>query len=178
VVIDPETGDVIVAGNFAAIGEGAEAVDANNVARWDGTRWHAYGGGIGGLFGSVLSLAFFEGDLVAVGGFDLAGSPMPAARWDGTAWVALASTGPDAISLAAAEPVGGGLFVGGVFDVDGEPAHVAYFDGTAWSPLRGGGTSDLVEALVTTEEGLYVGGTFDRAGTVASVGVALFGYED
>lgn len=178
VVVDAETGDVIVAGNFASIGVGPDAITANNIARWDGARWHAYGPGLGGPDSSVLGLAFLEGDLVAVGSFALASSPVRAARWDGSAWTALGTGGPTTTSLVAVEPVGSGLFVGGLIEVDGTARHVAFFDGSTWSLLPDGGVSDLVETLSSTDEGLYVGGFFDRAGTIPSVGLALLGYED
>ncbi len=57
------------------------------------------------------------------------------------------------------------------------PLNRMQFDGPQWSPL-GTSVSDVVEALVSTEEGLYVGGTFDRAGVGASVGLGLWHYED
>ncbi|MFO0685867.1 MAG: hypothetical protein U0234_27660 [Sandaracinus sp.] len=173
VVLDPATGDVIIGGSFAEVGEGDAHVVTNNVARWDGTSWHAYGSGVGDDFGSVLHLTFWNGQLVATGSFHLEGSTVPAARWDGTAWQPLGTSGPDGYAIAAAEPVGPGLYAGGVFDLDGHAEHVAYFDGTTWSPL-GAGLSDAVNALVYAPEGLYVGGGFDRAGTSAAVGIALY----
>lgn len=173
VVLDPATGDVIIGGSFAEVGVGSAHVVTNNVARWDGTSWHAYGDGVGDAFGSILHLTFWNGSLVATGSFHLAGSTVPAARWDGTAWQPLGTSGPDGYAIAAAEPIGTGLYAGGIFDLDGHAAHVAYFDGTTWSGL-GEGMSDAVNALVYAPEGLYVGGGFDRAGTSAAVGLALY----
>lgn len=177
VIVDPETHDVIVAGSFRAIGEGAARVVTSNVARWDGTSWHAYGGGLGGLSGSVLTITLWNGDLVAGGSFEIDGTRTRVARWDGTAWRGVGGAGLDAINIAALEPSGDALFAGGVFSIGTVSTHVAVFDGTEWSPL-GNSVSDVVEALVSTEEGLYVGGTFDRAGVGASVGLGLWHYED
>lgn len=177
VIVDPETHDVIVSGSFRAIGVGDARVETQNIARWDGERFHAYGTGLGGLFGSVLTVTLWNGDLVAGGAFEVDGASTRVARWNGTAWEALGGDGLDAISVAALEPVGSALFAGGVFNIGERSTHVAVFDGTSWSPL-GNSVSDLVEALVSTEEGLYVGGTFDRAGIAASVGLGLWRYED
>jgi hypothetical protein len=74
--------DVYVGGEFHLAGD----VIVHNLARWDGSSWHAVGGGINGV---VYALAFDSaGNLYAAGGFATAGGT-PArgiAKWDGASW--------------------------------------------------------------------------------------------
>jgi hypothetical protein len=178
VILDPETGDVIIGGNFAAIGTGDARVETANVARWDGTRWHAYGDGLGDTYGSVLSLALWNGDLVAGGAFTTSGETTVShvARWNGTAWEPVGTSGPDGYTISALAPVGDSLFVGGVFSL-GEGSHIAIFRAGEWHPLNVG-VNDLVEALVDMNEGVYVGGTFTRSSSAPAVGVALWRFAE
>jgi hypothetical protein len=60
-----------VGGHFDSAG----GVPANNIARWDGTSWHALGSGVQG--GNVLALATLNGKLYAGGTFLTAGAPAP-----------------------------------------------------------------------------------------------------
>lgn len=163
-----EDGDVIVAGTF----QNAGGVEVNNIARWDGEAWHAYGGGLGDAFGVVHSVAMWNGRLVASGSFD-----ERVAVWNGTAWEALGS--PLAgFTVAAIDAAGEALIAGGMFSlVEGGPyAHVAVFVDGEWRDLDAG-VSDIVEAVMAMDEGIYFGGTFDRAGASPAVGLALFSYE-
>ncbi len=179
VIVDPDTGDVIIGGNFAAIGSGDAHIEASNVARWDGERWHAFGDGLGDRYGTVLTLALWDGALVAGGAFTTSGaSPMPnLARWTGTAWEALGEDGPDGYSISSLAPVGDALFVGGVFSLGAEASHAAVFFGGTWRALEVG-VNDLVEALIDMDEGVYVGGTFTRSSSAPAVGVALWRYAE
>ncbi len=74
----------------------ADGVQVNNIARWDGTAWHALGSGI--LFDSVGELTIWDSDgsgplnpeVIAGGSFSTAGG-VPAlniARWNGSVWQA------------------------------------------------------------------------------------------
>lgn len=179
VLIDEESGDVIVGGSFAAAGSGGRRVDAHNIARWDGERWHAYGEGLGDNFGAVMSLAMWNGRLVASGSFDQSGTTPVShvAQWTGTAWERVGASGPSGYSVSQILSVGDVLFAGGVFSVTegGPDAHVAAFDGTTWRDLDSG-VNDLSEALIEMDEGVYMGGSFVRAGSVPSVGLALWQY--
>ena len=176
---DPESGDLIVAGQFRSVGADERVV--NNIARWDGEAWHAYGDGLGGLFDHPTSLGFdADGRLVAVGSFETSGDEDVrfVAVWTGSAW--------EQVGELALEPygqpyelavVGDALFVGGAFTLSGTSSqHIAAWNGTAWVPLAEG-ASDIVQAMLATDEGVFVGGTFDRTGTVQSVGLALWQYE-
>ncbi|MDQ3032247.1 MAG: hypothetical protein M3Y87_07515 [Myxococcota bacterium] len=179
VLVDPATGDVIVAGTFRSVG--ADELVVNNIARWDGESWHAYGEGLGDLFGAVHALAFWNGQLVASGSFDTSGETEVGhvATWNGTSWERLGPIALDGFAVSALEPIGDALYAGGMFAVTpgGEQAHVAVYDGTSWTDL-GAGVSDIVEALIAMDEGVYFGGTFDRAGTSPSVGLALWQYAE
>jgi hypothetical protein len=180
--IDPETrsqaypydlliddnGDLIVAGTF----ETAGGVTVNNIARWDGEAWHAYGDGLGDAFGSVLAVAMWNGRLVACGSFD-----ERVAVWTGTAWEAVGDTTLAGFTVAALDTAGDALVAGGMFSLveDGPYAHVAVLVGGQWRDLDAG-VSDIVEAVLAMNEGIYFGGTFDRAGTSPAVGLARFTY--
>ncbi|AKF09779.1 putative autotransporter protein [Sandaracinus amylolyticus] len=174
-LVDPESGDLIVAGRFQRVGE--DELVVNNIARWDGEAWHAYGEGLGGLGDGALALAWWNGRLVVAGSFSRSGDTEvgQVAMWNGTAWEPVGGIVGNAVE--ALHAVGDVLFAGGVFDVPGgESSFVAAFDGTSWIGL-GRGTSDGVEAIVSLDDGVYVGGSFDRAGTSASIGLAQWRWE-
>ena len=86
--------------------------------------------------------------------------------FDGSAWQPVGSEGPDGSSVAALESIGGALYAGGVFQLGGEDAHVAVWNGTAWSDLNAG-MSDIVEAIVVADEGVYVGGRVQPRGRLS-----------
>jgi hypothetical protein len=73
-------GELIVGGAFARAG----GVNANGIARWNGTTWAPLGGGNTG----VSSLTVFHNDLIVGGYFTTAGdvSANSIARWNGTTW--------------------------------------------------------------------------------------------
>ncbi|UJR86774.1 hypothetical protein [Sandaracinus amylolyticus] len=174
-LVDPESGDLIVAGRFERVGE--DELVVNNIARWDGERWHAYGEGLGRAGDGALALAWWNGRLVVAGSFARSGETAlgRVAMWNGTAWESVGAI--DGNSVEALHTLGDVLFAGGVFEVPGsESSFVAAFTGTSWVGL-GRGTSDGVEAIVSLDEGVYVGGSFDRAGTSPSIGLALWRWE-
>ncbi|WP_157068855.1 hypothetical protein [Sandaracinus amylolyticus] len=172
---DPATGDLIVAGDFRAAGP--DGLVVNNIARWDGEQWHAYGDGLGARSQVPNALTFWNGRLVAVGDFQSSGETTVrhVAAWNGTAWEAVGELTLEGFPhVIAVEAVGSALYVGGSMQFgEGQGTHVAVYDGTTWAPLSDG-ASDLVEALVGMDEGVYVGGTFDRTGTSPSVGLSLW----
>ena len=81
-------------------------------------------------------------------------------------------------TVTAVLRVGTAFYIGGEFTAVGNVAarHIARWDGTAWSSLGTGpnnGTNGTVEALAVVASGdLYVGGSFNQAGTMAASGVA------
>ena len=169
-------GDLLAGGLFSGAGGNA---NANNVARWDGTAWQAFGPG---LNDRVRALAVLPGgDVVAGGDFtDEAGAPHTPGldhlgRWSGRGWGPLAPglsfNGGEVRALAKAR--NGDLYLGGSFtDAGGNPTAdcVARWDGTALRSLGtgldryfyGGG---VVLALATTPNGDVVAtGDFTRVG--------------
>ena len=67
---------------------------AHNIARWDGSAWHALSYGTGGEVKAIVRTA--AGEIILGGDFSSAGSALsvPAenvARWNGSAWSALGS---------------------------------------------------------------------------------------
>lgn len=173
-LVDPATGDVIIGGSFLSVGEGADAVEAHNVARWDGAHWHGYGEGLGTATESVETLTFWDGRLVAGGAFLSSGrtSVERYAVWSGTAWEQLGAVPPPGMptDMVASEHF---LYASGNFIVEDVPRHAAVYDGTTWSYL-GGGLSDVAQAVSLVEGGVLVGGVFDRAGGVGSEGIAFW----
>ena len=96
-------------------------------------------------------------------------------------WTALDGVGFNGLVSAMALD-GGNLYVGGNFTVANggiNASRVAMWNGSAWSPL-GGGVSSLgaasVQALAWDADAnrLFVGGTFNNAGGVATIGVAAW----
>jgi hypothetical protein len=117
-------GDLIAGGEFTTAG----SVQANNIARWDGTSWSALGAGLTNASGaaSIYALALMpNGDLIAGGTFTSAGgvSANGIARWDGSSWSALGTgmTGGVVYTMVKALAVlpNGDLVAGGSFSSAG-----------------------------------------------------------
>jgi hypothetical protein len=183
--------DVYAGGNFL---NAAGIQEADHVARWDGSAWHALGSngsGDGALNNtntiSVTALAVAGSNVYVGGNFGNAAN-IPAAdhvaRWDGAAWHALGSGGPNGpadgaivsaygVILAMA---GTDLYVGGYFrDVAniGAADYIARWDGHAWFALgsNGAGAGALccnVYAIAGSGNNLYVGGPFTDAAGIAT----------
>lgn len=162
-----------VGGAFVSAG----GIEANHLARWDGTGWASIGSGQqNGVDQSVQSMAFVDDNLYVGGAFTLAGS-IPAnhvARWNGAEWGALGVgatngvTGPGSDVYALAT-LGTELFVGGDFDHAGGIAadNICAWNGNEWTRLGGpsaNGTNSPVAAIVAFGSDIYVGGGFSEAG--------------
>ncbi|HEX6810559.1 MAG TPA: hypothetical protein VF384_02945 [Planctomycetota bacterium] len=172
-------GDLVVGGTFTYAG----GVLASNLARWDGSSWSAFGGGVGGgSYTGVRGLAVLPSGHVVAGGYfmNAGGVPIPnIARWDGSAWSSLGTGIPTAttstVTSLAVLP-NGDLVAGGEFTVAGGvgASRVARWDGTAWSSLGDGeAPSDYIRSLVTMPDGSVVaGGAFRAAGSVEANGIA------
>ncbi len=156
-----------------------------------------------GTNNSVLALANHEGEGsgLYVGGFFTAAGGKTAshvARWDGANWFALVddSTGEEGTdgsvkslqSYDEGGSVGSVLFLGGFFDnAAGTVAdHIARWDGSVFTVVANEtsyaqGTNLTVEAMTVFDEGggagssLYVGGAFDRAGSLQANAIARWG---
>jgi hypothetical protein len=108
-------GELIVAGEFHFAG----GIAATNLARWDGTQWHAFAGGDANSL-RVNALAVDRENLYVAGNFQSIGGIAAGkiARWDGTNWFPLGSGinygGPTTLAIRQ-----GQLFVGGQFTMVG-----------------------------------------------------------
>lgn len=174
-VFPDTTGPVlVVAGLFNSIG----GVAANGIARWNGTSWAPFGGGlvgVGGSGGDVSNVAVYDSgngpELYAAGAFT-APPNIHCARWDGTNWVPLGSgigliTSPvngAVLSFVSALRVyddgsGSKLYVGGRFDVaGGVTSHsLARWTGSAWEATPGFATGWLVFDLEPWNGALRIG---------------------
>ena len=149
-------------GSFQHVG----AVEANNIARWDGTSWAPLGAGVStsdGSYSTVRSTvcvtnAFGDGPMLFAGGiFDTTdGTPvMNVAQWDGNGWSAL-GIGLDGFVDALAwfdDGSGPALYAAGNFAIGaGQSADVARWNGTTWTPFATGLELDA-EALVVHDDG-------------------------
>ncbi|MCG3125911.1 MAG: hypothetical protein CHACPFDD_00738 [Phycisphaerae bacterium] len=165
---------LFVAGLFATAG----GVRADNIARWDGARWH----GLGSLDDWAAALAVFDdggGAKLYVGGaFTTAAGKLVhhIACWDGQNWSDVGGgMNPFGyvIELVVHDDGSGpALYAGGEFTEAGGVAahHVARWNGQQWSPVGTGVESrfDGVQAMTVFDAGdgtqLYVGGDFHTAG--------------
>jgi uncharacterized protein (TIGR03437 family) len=168
--------DLFAGGNFtASYNNTGAAVNAQHVARWNGTAWSTLGTGAGsggnGTDGTVNTLAFLGGVLYVGGDFNNAYngtgggigvngvSANYIARWSGTAWSALGassgSTGNGADMLVSAlAPSGANVYVGGEFTAvhnsSGNKVNanmVAQWNGTTWSAFGGSTTGGAVTTV-------------------------------
>jgi hypothetical protein len=132
-------GDLIVAGQFSIAG----TVQANGLARWNGTEWFPLNFGPGATIRAFGVGAAGESLLIRT--WDLAPWPQPieVLKWTDGQWSTVATAtvefiNPLAIAaLPDGEPVAGGSwnYVSG-----SQPSsqNIARFDGTAWQPLGTG----------------------------------------
>lgn len=173
VLVDPETGDLVVAGAFSAVGEGDDRIETNNVARWDGVRWHAFGDGAGDRDSTVVSATFWNGRLTVARTY-AEDDPLRFAVWNGTEWEPIGTDQPGFTIPTSIDGIGDTLFVAGNW-VGGN--HLAVYDGTTWSAV-GGGANDSGVAVVMTEGGAFFGGVFERVGATGVGGLAFWRYAE
>jgi hypothetical protein len=158
------------------------------VAWWDGSSWRQMGTGVDA---PVHAIAVVDGSVYVGGEFSLAGGSPAArlARWDGTTWSEVAggvsSSQPWAsLAVRALASDGRKLFVAGTFETAGAGAGAIAASGLAgldlgtgvWETYDGGlwFGSDPGEgrALAVVGDRLYVGGSFDRAGSLETASFA------
>ncbi|MBL0126648.1 MAG: hypothetical protein IPP83_04150 [Flavobacteriales bacterium] len=140
-------GDLIVAGIEGNFG---------NVARWDGSIWHAMGTGLPTT--PVNELVSFNGEIIAGAGYGTV------YRWDGTEWTVMGqplATAQGIVVLALAIHQGD-LYAGGAF-----PERIVRWSGNTWESVPPG-VDEFVYDLLSTPEGLLIVGAFqsDASGTI------------
>ncbi|MEA2423001.1 MAG: hypothetical protein QOF55_2100 [Thermoleophilaceae bacterium] len=160
--------------------------EADHVARFDGSAWHAMGSGPppgnGAVPGIVRSLGSNGSDVyVGTDATDVATIPQAdnVVKWDGTAWSAMGSNTagtdgwfPPSTSINAITTSGSTVFAAGSFqNANGDPVadQIASFDGSAWHAVGsdGAGNGPLNangQALSVFGGSLYAGGSFTSAG--------------
>jgi len=173
-VVSPD--EIYVGGVFTRAGE----VEVNNAARWDGTGWHALGGGVwrntdGPLEGRVETLASNGKELFVGGEIRFAGG-IPVrnlARWDGAQWHSMGEVGEFVQDMVLD---GNSLYVVGNFSEIGGIAarRIARWDGANWFPLGSGINSGGPTSLAVANGRLYVGGQFTMVGNKPATNIALW----
>ncbi|HEY0455118.1 MAG TPA: hypothetical protein VGE41_02020 [Verrucomicrobiae bacterium] len=166
--------ELFVGGAFIKAG-GIAGLSATNIAKWDGTSWHAVGSG---LDGQVLSLYVFDGFLYAGGLFTHAGSTEAnhIAKWDGSSWSALSSGVNDIVfSLTSMD---GMLYAGGRFTTAGgaQANLIARWNGTTWSSVGSATFTNTSQPYIRRLQflgpDLYAGGFFATVNGKIANGIA------
>lgn len=178
--------EIFIGGTFTTVGKTV----ANNVARWDGSAWHALGEAEkNGVDGSVYSLAVTDTDVYVGGSFFHAGGRLVngVARFDGAAWHHLGSDENPGLNgffllVYAVAVAGENVYVGGFFqEAGGQPASsfaVWNRSSNTWAEAHGGvRQSDpddpaYVYTIAVSGSSLYLGGKFERVGGVAAKNIA------
>ena len=147
VTVEEGTGDLVVGGLFASVDDdsedGAAGVTAQNVARWDGTRWSAVGLGLNGV---VRNLRYADGTVQAFGAFD-----SYAARFATTGWEPLGNGTPAPVK-ATTETSEGLVAASDLLQT---------WDGSAWSYWGLGLSGEVVDLDIDPADGkVYVVGSF------------------
>ncbi|HEX2838479.1 MAG TPA: hypothetical protein VHN77_10160 [Phycisphaerales bacterium] len=174
----PEPSWLVVGGVFNRV----DGVTTVNIAGWDGARWHAIGAGLGAspLSEPVMSLAVWNGQLIAGGRFTRSGTGPSLnciARWDGTLWQPMATgfTSGSPTTVAALAVHANELYAAGSFRPGPIPGqyNVARWNGTQWLPVFQGlgqsvtslsETHAPVTSLLSHSGSLYAAGSFLLSG--------------
>lgn len=129
-------GDLYIVGNFNF--PDWENDNANDIARWDGTKWYRLGLG---LVSSIITHVFIDdnGDVYPSGGFTTAGhiTVASAAKWNGSNWFPLGSGYATGNSKFVTR-VGKDIVIGGAMqDAGGLELHASLvsWDGSAFRPF-------------------------------------------
>jgi hypothetical protein len=168
--------NLYVGGDFTNVG-GLAAAD--HIARWDGSRWHAIGAGLGDAASAVYAIAIDGNRVFAGGSFQNAGGDDDAdelAVYDGTHWHSLAHATVDSPidgPVFALSIVGRTLYIGGGFDdangIAAGDSIVAYnLDTGHWTAMlpASGELSTVASIIPDGSGGLFVGGNFGEAAGV------------
>ncbi len=169
----------------------AGGLPVNNIAMWDGSRWHDMGGGVstGTSAARVYALAVdADGDVYVGGWFTQAGTGEEAitvrnlALWNGSAWADLAGGVYGSVNVIRLTD--STMLIGGTFTQTGSTAvsNIAryHFADSQWDAMGGGVSWDsnyyegvnAIECVTADCSQLYVGGAFDEAGGVNALCVA------
>lgn len=169
-----EDGNLYISGWFRDIDD----LEVNRVAVWDGNEWSALGEGMNNR---VYEITVAEDGIYAGGLFTQADGFQinHLARWDGNFWnpVGDGVQGLGCTSVRAIVKSDGNVYVGGRFDQarNTDAVHFARWNGTTWSSLDAGlpeyyfgDCEGYINAIVRTDNYLYIGGLFDRTENLTS----------
>ena len=180
-VYDDGSGEALYAtGSFDEAG----GTPASGVAKWDGSRWSAVGGGIIGQGFKMVTFDDGHGEHLYLGGkFTIGATMVNLARWDGGSWQSI-GTADESVNAIIVHDDGSGpaLFIGGnIRNVQGiSVSGVAKFQGGTWTSPGTGVSGGLgrVNALVPYDDGrgtkLFAGGNFTEAGGIPAENIAAW----
>jgi hypothetical protein len=173
----PYNGGLYVGGHFDTAG----SIFANSLAEWIGVSWYPVGSGVNAGGYGVTALCVFDSVIYAGGFFDSSGhTATPGiAQWNGTNWIPVGAGTNWAINAMCV--YNNNLYVGGSFDSSGlNPIRgIAEWNGSSFIPV-GTGLSKLtknyyrINAMVSYNGKLYVGGVFDSIGGIAANNIAAW----
>lgn len=162
-------GSVYAGGDFDRAG----AVEANYIARWNGTDWE----GLGGTDGVVSAMTTYMGQLGASGAFRSAGGLATGgvAFWSGQQWLRMGNGLGGVVYTLAMHA--GSLYAGGTFSHTGNYAvpltRVTRWNGNSWETV-GAGLGWEVHALHSFGGRLLAAGLIQHSGTTALQPVAAW----
>ena len=155
-------GSVYIGGDFSeVVQQSGSVVDANNLAKWDGSSWEALGTGVDG---EVHALTFDESGTLFIGGnFSRDGSGefelSKVASWDG-ANLSSVGNGLGTFSGVVVRTFDfdsqGNLYAGGSELAGG----VFRWDGQAWASFGARHQGSVNTLTFDSEDNLYIGGDF------------------
>jgi hypothetical protein len=149
--------DLYIAGSFTLVGPYPNQVDAQGVAKWNGSQWISLSPYPD--FWTMLSLASHGSDIYAGGNVGYLD------KWDGTQWTSVGGGTNGYEGVKAMTFIGNDLYAGGDFTQAGgiDANRIAKWNGSQWSPL-GSGMNGQVRALLAVGNDLIAGGDFTTAG--------------
>lgn len=164
-------GTALYAGGYLAVANGDSG---SGCWRWQGGAWTKIG-----TRSFPQAITSVGDDLyIGTGGYVGAGALNSGIyKWNGSMWGTLGGTGTNGVVTALAW-LGDELYAGGWFTViGGVPANgIARWNGDIWQPLAEGlfyrTLPGYVTSLTVSGSDLYVGGFFDKAGSISSPNVA------
>lgn len=138
-------GNLYVGGNFLKAG----SIDANHIAMWDGSQWHALGSGLDSLVHSIAIDS--QGMVYAAGPFGHSGNTVvnQIARWNGVDWEPVGNW-PDGYIYSLAIDSQDRVYAGSY--------QVVRWDGINWEELTGW-PGDYVSAVAIVNEQPCAGGS-------------------
>ncbi len=165
-----------VGGSFTVVGNG---IQADYVARWDGTAWSSLSSPLNNV---VESMAVWDSVLYVGGAFQSDSPPYfnHIVRWDGRTWSTLGSYPAEGVDddVLAMTVLGSSLYVGGTFTTRGRGADTAAgilrWNGSAWSAVGTGFRHGAVRAFAANGDSLYAGGSLDTCGAIRVAGIACW----